>query len=763
MTVNTTASKIIYNGNGGSTVWPFTFPAVSANDLEVFYTDTVGNQVQLSPLAYTAVLNPTVGSNPTAAGGQIIYPLSGPAIALGTKLTIVRMLAETQDTSLTNQGTLWPPVIEEELDYIVMLIQQLSEQLGRQFAVPVSDPNPAELPTVAQRANLSAAFDASGNMIAVGFIPGTTPVSSVLLPFLLSSTLVDARAILGVQLADNVAAAQAATWPGIGVNFLYLAGYYAAGDLGAGLWKRYASPPATAGYFQSADGAYWLPVPLQGISPYQFGAKGDGSTNDYGAFSNLSALIQAQGGGLVSVPRGTFKINTSVILYGQWSFGSGSILKPNTAINITLQFLPQAGTYKIFDLSLGGLIILPGDCGEGVWAEWWGADGALTSVNTANDVSIQQAVDALQATTSGGVVRVGFGTFKMSSFVHITNLVTIRGSGRETEFSANAATWDGSSYLFLFKNGTSSQFNCRLEECGLVGNDIVTLLYLIRAESWNEKCGAVNVVFRKFYRTGVYIVHGYGGAAVNKLEGCEFFSSGVAATTIRCIEADLTDFVTGYLELQLDQVGLTTGDNVPSTSSVGLYLTGNVMAICNSVHVEFIYYGALVKNSARLIGAGFTGPGGATVTYLVAADADFDPTKGAINLTGVVQGAATNLFKDFASLMPAYVPLSGALIWPPYTGVSFGECRIASNASAYARGLLSFVSNPSTGTYNFAITPTTPGATFYYVEVHNQSNGTRIFRVNSQLAASFTVSSRDIADAAADCADFIVKLMPTPN
>lgn len=199
MTVATTTNKITYDGNASSTVWSFTFPGVSAADIDVYYTDADGTISLLSTSTYTLLLNAAIPPNPTGIGGSVTYPLVGSPIAVGTKLTIVRQLDDTQDTSLAEQGVLYPKVIEQALDYLTMVDQQITERLGRQLTVPISDPDPAALPTVDERASMLAGFDADGNMIAVEITDaGVVLVSSAMIPVVEAATLALARTALGL-------------------------------------------------------------------------------------------------------------------------------------------------------------------------------------------------------------------------------------------------------------------------------------------------------------------------------------------------------------------------------------------------------------------------------------------------------------------------------------------------------------------------------------------------------------------------------------
>lgn len=203
MTVSSTNNKVTFVGDGANTTFPFTFPGVAANDIQVYYTDTSGNISLISSASYGITLNAASGANPTGIGGTITYPLVGSPIALGTFLTILRTLPITQTTSLANQGALYQPVVEASLDQVIMILQQLNELLGRQITVAISDSTPTALPPAAQRANLLMGFDSSGNPIATAVLPAGT-VSSAMQPVVNAATLAAGRAAFGLGTASTV-------------------------------------------------------------------------------------------------------------------------------------------------------------------------------------------------------------------------------------------------------------------------------------------------------------------------------------------------------------------------------------------------------------------------------------------------------------------------------------------------------------------------------------------------------------------------------
>ena len=192
MTVSSTSSRIVGIGDGSNNVWPFPFKVLSAADLVVVYTDATGSDTTLSTSVYSAT---GFGLD---VGGTVTYPLSGAALAVGTRLTIYRNLAARQPTAISNQGAMWPAVIEAALDRLAMIAQGFLDTASRALKISPTDSgtlNP--LPNATQRANAFLAFDAAGQPMAAQGI-GLAAVSSWLATnFLPASSAAAARTALG--------------------------------------------------------------------------------------------------------------------------------------------------------------------------------------------------------------------------------------------------------------------------------------------------------------------------------------------------------------------------------------------------------------------------------------------------------------------------------------------------------------------------------------------------------------------------------------
>ncbi len=162
MTVSSTSSRVIYVGNDSATTFAFAFKVNQPADLAVVYTDATGSDFALSPSQYAAT---GFGLD---AGGSVTYPLPGGSpIASGTKLTIYRDVAVTQPTSLSNQGAMWPQVIEAALDRLTYIAQKVTDSTSRSLVIsPTDSASLNVLPNATQRANAVLAFDSQGQPYA---------------------------------------------------------------------------------------------------------------------------------------------------------------------------------------------------------------------------------------------------------------------------------------------------------------------------------------------------------------------------------------------------------------------------------------------------------------------------------------------------------------------------------------------------------------------------------------------------------------------
>jgi hypothetical protein len=196
MTVTASSSKVVFAGNGATTVFSYSF-AIPTGAEVVTYTPTTGIPVTLAPGSYTITGEgqPTAGGG--GQGGTLTYAPLGLPIPIGTTLTLQRIVPYTQAVSFSNQSGLWPSVVEGSEDTLEEQIQQTYELASRALVVSISEVGPElPLPPAAVRANQYLIFDSNGNP-TTGLPVGNATVSSVMQAVVDSSTRSGALALLG--------------------------------------------------------------------------------------------------------------------------------------------------------------------------------------------------------------------------------------------------------------------------------------------------------------------------------------------------------------------------------------------------------------------------------------------------------------------------------------------------------------------------------------------------------------------------------------
>lgn len=155
-------------------------------------------------------------------------------------------------------------------------------------------------------------------------------------------------ALTGAADYASRAVAAAASLPSA-MTYLRTAGYLTVGDGGGALYKKVVSQPSHNGKFQSADGAWWEIVYLgQPVNLLQFGARGDGTTDDRAAIQSAIDVAAAAGGGTVSGVEG--KTYRSVINSGVTDFGL--IVKSGVTLDLNKSTLNLECTGSVYGVRL---------------------------------------------------------------------------------------------------------------------------------------------------------------------------------------------------------------------------------------------------------------------------------------------------------------------------------------------------------------------------------------------------------------------------
>jgi len=261
MTVSAVVNKIAFPGPGG-TVFACNFPIVQASDVEVYKTDQTTDAVVGS-----ALVNATDYAISGVGGTGFTVTLTADLGAYG--LLIRRVEALTMGTNLPDEGNLRASSIQAALDKLARLAQQLQEQLSRSLHTAIS--------------GLTADWtvpEPGGD----GYVLGNVGKKFV--------WLAAASAQLAADLLSTAIGKGAA-----------LIGYLA----------PYTGAVARTQYDKNADV----------ISVKDFGAKGDGVTDDTAAF-RAAALALSTTGGTILVPVGVYIVKSCRLYPGTRMLGAGS-------------------------------------------------------------------------------------------------------------------------------------------------------------------------------------------------------------------------------------------------------------------------------------------------------------------------------------------------------------------------------------------------------------------------------------------------------
>lgn len=261
MTISTELRKAgPFTGNGATTGFPFSFKVFAATDVTVTVANTQGSESVLALGAdYAVALN---ADQDAAPGGTVT--LAAP-LASGHRLVVSSTVPNLQPTDITNSGGFYPRVIEDALDRHVAQIQQIDEKVGRALKVAVTSP--------------------------LGGQALPSPVAGMLIGWNESNDgLKNYAPIGGALLGQQLAAANGSS----------LVGFQQAG---------------TGAVVRTAQDKLREWVNLK-----DFGAVGDGVTDDTQACKLAADYLRARGGGTLHISNGTYCVWTALPSHGEVLF-----------------------------------------------------------------------------------------------------------------------------------------------------------------------------------------------------------------------------------------------------------------------------------------------------------------------------------------------------------------------------------------------------------------------------------------------------------
>lgn len=385
MTVQTNTNVASFNGDGANKVFPIGYKFNSAADLVVLLVDDVAVTTQILTLNSDF----TVTGAGDDEGGTVTLEVAPTA---NQRLTIIRIVDILQLTDLRNQGKFYAEIHEDAFDLLTMIAQQHQSDIALSLRVAETDPEPARIPSVAQRAGKLLAFDASGNPTAT--LPAADSSTELRQELADGSSSTHGSALVGHRgsnvrialdrraiYADTLSSLKALSVAELPVNqaahitttgraglFVWRSGDQSANvsaDPQEGVWV--ASDSDATG----ASGA-WLRQysSLDGVDVNWFGANKDGVTNDGPYFT--AAVSYAKGrDNRVSVPAGTYLVENEVVLPGGMTI-SGT---PTESVNNKPSVIIHGGTTSLFttdplDTNFNGLSISHFRVKGGVTNKW---------------------------------------------------------------------------------------------------------------------------------------------------------------------------------------------------------------------------------------------------------------------------------------------------------------------------------------------------------------------------------------------------------
>lgn len=312
MTVSSQQSEVPYTGDGVTRVFPVPFYFLQNSDIQIVINDVFGN-------IYPAVQNVdyTVTGAGNEAGGTVTF---GVAPLNLLTITIQRIVPATQLTDYQPNDDFPAETHERALDKLTMLVQQsfagLSRALTRPLGKPYYDAQGRNIKFLAEPIDVQDAT--TKNWVSTYFaalLDATTGPTNTTTGILYDATTLFDYLRFGVgRTVDSIAALRLLS--GSRNQRAFAVGYYAKGDGGGGAY--YIDPTDTTSadnggtIIVAADGFRWKLAQQGRISVKQFGARGDGTSDDSAAITRAHTAIPA-----LYYPASTYRCASKITLVGQ--------------------------------------------------------------------------------------------------------------------------------------------------------------------------------------------------------------------------------------------------------------------------------------------------------------------------------------------------------------------------------------------------------------------------------------------------------------
>ena len=331
MTIPATARRAgAYEGNDSATSFAFSFKVFADTDIAVVHADAGGVVTELTKDSdYSVTLN---SNQDTSPGGSITYPITGDPLPDGETLTITGNLPYDQPLDLPTGGNFSALAAENEYDRLAMQIQQLKEQTDRSLHVPVASGVDTELPMPVGSTVIGWGADAE----ALVTIPIDEMATAVAYGQMLAEIFAgdgsetDFELTESPVLVSNAHASIDGVTQANGTDFVLLSDgvtirFDAAPPNGSVICIRYGRAVTSGvddsaivgfspGYTAAVSRSVQAKLRDYAVSVKDFGATGDGVTDDQSAIQATIDAVSALGGGTVYLPPGNYVLGTVVSL-----------------------------------------------------------------------------------------------------------------------------------------------------------------------------------------------------------------------------------------------------------------------------------------------------------------------------------------------------------------------------------------------------------------------------------------------------------------
>lgn len=188
MSISNTTSEIRYNGDNTTVLFSFPFKVFETTDIEVYVVDANDNAT-----LQTLTTHYSVSVNSTTEGGSVTM-VTAPTST--EELLIKRVLDQTQDTELPNEGPLPSKSIENALDRQIMLLQEFYTALSKAPQFP-DGTNITGVTIAGNTAGKGLYFDADGNLqLTDQDINTLTPTTDITAAIAFSTGVSDAGKVI---------------------------------------------------------------------------------------------------------------------------------------------------------------------------------------------------------------------------------------------------------------------------------------------------------------------------------------------------------------------------------------------------------------------------------------------------------------------------------------------------------------------------------------------------------------------------------------